>query len=177
MLDDGAAGTLFMAYSDASNLNKLKIIKQDAPVIPSWHDLGSVPVEIGSTSYNNFIIDGSNRYVSVYDGQASYTLKLEGNNWSKLGSADIAPGAKPLDTFAYNGEMYAAFTDITKNFSGTVKKFNGVYWKTVGNSGFTSGINGTLLKTVSLSVSEQKCYFAYIDSVTGKANVMYYNMY
>jgi hypothetical protein len=182
-------GTPYVAFRDATSLNKLSVKKYNGS---EWVYVGTAGFSAGIIDHTDIEIDGSGTpYVSFTDASLSNkacVMKFNGTTWVNVGtagfSASTAFGMR-MD-LSTTGLPYVCFIDGT-NAKPTVMRFNSTSWVTVGVAGI--GMTNTVYSdfgTISLRQNilgieldaASNIYVAaveYVNAVTRKASVFKFN--
>jgi len=168
---DDITGTVYVAYRDAYNSNKLTIKSYNGG---GW--LSYTGISNGEAKYISLAIDNSIPYVAYQDKgwDSSYKAmvnRFDGTYWRKVGSSYIDVSntmALDISLAVYNDTPYVAYRDANSN--SYVKKFNGSNWVTLGGDSFGSFSNNAIY--LSLCVYNGIPYIAFRGN---GANVMKYD--
>lgn len=182
-------GTPYVAFRDATSLNKLSVKKYNGS---EWVYVGTAGFSAGIIDHTDIEIDGTGTpYVSFTDASLSNkacVMKFNGTTWVNVGtagfSASTAFGMR-MD-LSTTGLPYVCFIDGT-NTKPTVMRFNSTSWVTVGVAGI--GMTNTVYSDFGSIAFRQNIlgieldaasnvYVAAVEavnSVTRKASVFKFN--
>lgn len=183
-------GTIYMAAADTSNtVDELVVMEYtgSGDTDTGWELVGNKIEQ--KVNEIDMVLYGETIYLAYQDYESasadgltvvSYTKGIS-SDWQVVGERRFTNG------YAYHfsidvdssGNLYVAYrdmadeTDPTTYGRGTVMKFNGTIWETVGTAGFT----GTNAEYLSLALdSQDNIYVAYkVMSDSDKARVMKYD--
>jgi hypothetical protein len=162
-------GVLYVAYSDASDSDKISVMKFDGA---SWILVGGQAISAEQGYDISITVDANNfPYVAYGDaGNSSLATvkKFDGSNWLDVGTPDFSEGVVNNCTIRFSADdtAYVAYVDAFYSGRAVVKKFDGINWINVGTPGFTAG--GTGQMTMALNASNLP-YVAYQDQANGFA--------
>ncbi|MBD2872054.1 InlB B-repeat-containing protein [Paenibacillus arenilitoris] len=160
-------GITYVAYKDHDTFRP-KVMKYEEG--SSWQPVGGASISAGSIDYVSLAVHDGSPYVAYYDWSLSRTAvkRFNGSEWEYVGGAPVTSGSNP-SLFIDAGTPYLAYSEPANPARGTVVKFDGSGWATVGNAGFTpDAFIGT-----SLSVYDGTPYVAFRDgSISNRTSVM-----
>ncbi|WP_182299785.1 InlB B-repeat-containing protein [Cohnella cholangitidis] len=170
-----ADGTPYVAYKDGTNSYKAAVKKYNGS---SWVTVGNSGFSSGAANNIQIYVDNGTPYVLYSDeGQSGriFVMKFDGTNWGPVGGGPLTSVNSAyfheLSIYVYNGVPYVAFPDPANQLKGTMKRFNGSGWETLGGF-FTT----TTVSSLSLYVYEGTPYLGYQRGFGGnKANVIKFN--
>lgn len=161
--------TLYVAFQDAANSNKLTVMKYDG----SWQTVGSNGISDGVVGVISLAVQGGVIYAGYCDQSASnkLTVKKYDGTWTTL--TDLGTGQISNLSLAMNGSiLYAAFDDSNNSNKASVAQFSGTSWSYVGPS---TGFTETYASDVKLCFYDGVPYVVYISDTIGQGpSVMYY---
>lgn len=162
-----------ISYRDFGNSEKATVMKFDGT---NWIDVGTPGFSTGKAWNTSLAFNSNNEpYVAFYDNiDKSSVKKFDGTNWVNVGAPNYSGDGYGQDYISMainsNDELYVAYSDGSYLYWGTVKKFNGSSWETVGNQGFS---NEQIYYTSLAFNSNNEPIVAYSDTGQGfKLSVM-----
>lgn len=164
---------LHISYGDFGNSEKATVMKFDGT---NWVDVGTPGFSTGKAWNTSLAFSSNNEpYIAFYDYiDRSSVKKFNGTNWVNVGAPNYSGDGYGQDYISLainsNDEPYVAYSDGSYFYWGTVKKFNGSSWETVGSQGFS---NEQIYYTSLAFSSNNEPYVAYADAGNGyKLSVM-----
>jgi len=170
-----ADGTPYVAYKDGTNSYKAVVKKYNGS---SWETVGNSGFSSGEANNIQIQVDNGTPYVLYSDaGQSGriVVMKFDGTAWVPVGGGPLTSVSSAffydLSMYVYKGTPYVAFPDPANQLKGTMMRFNGSGWETLG--GFYTT---TTVSSLSLYVYEGTPYLGYQRGFGGnKANVIKFN--
>jgi len=171
------AGAVFVGYTDSLVDDKATMKKY---VLGSWEDVGTEGISPGAASYTSVAVDLSGipyiAYSDLTDLGKLIVRKFSGNSW--LTSGTVASGGCGGYDCYYESSLaidpsnipYIVFPDIKSGSKATLKKSDGNFWPNVGGS-----ISAGAVTHVSGRVRNGTAYTAYVNSTSGKTEVVVYS--
>jgi len=137
-----AGGAPYIAWNEPNNSYRVTVKKFNGT---GWVTVGSAGISAGQADYPNLVQDDNGTlYLSYIDygfGQKPCVMKFNGTNWIPIGVQGFFAGKAYSScslVIDHNGTPYVGFQDgAVTPLKGTVMKFDGASWVTVGPTGFT----------------------------------------
>lgn len=96
--------------------------------------------------------------------------------WLEVDDASSGNGVNHSMDFAPDGTPYVFYSDFNKGYDGTVIKFNGTSWDTVGSPGFTKLVSSSQVTYTDILVkNHNEIFVSYATIANHKISVMKYD--
>ncbi len=171
-IDNG--GSLYLAYRDGANDNKVTVMKYDES---EWAVVGTPGFSVGGASFISVVFDYSGTpYVAFNDeafGEKATVMKFNGASWEALGGYGFSPGGVgyPSLQIDSSNNVFLAFGDGSiEGHPASLMKWSGSTWTYVGSPGFSE--SGVFYTSLALD-RYGRPYVAYSDG--GSLEVMKHN--
>lgn len=167
-----SSNTEYVAYRDESNGSKARVIKFNGV---NWQNVGTPDISVGRSHYTTVAIDAANTvYLSYRDevnGDKIRVVKFNGTDWLPVGAAFVSDIATQYSRLVLDPAGTPYIHAHTSDFKNLLFKFDGTDWQKVNTDTILSVLNGSLAFN-----PEGIPYIAYEDRITGKANVVKYDI-
>lgn len=162
--------TPYVCYRDLPIGTQATVMKFDGS---NWVTVGSAGMSNGNVNTTAIAIGHNDTPYVAYSGLASNmkidVVKYNGAAWVPVSGTGLTTGSGNTITMIFKDSLYIAANDGSLGHTGSVFKFNGTQWRTIGG-GLPFAIEGFDLD------SQNMPYVSYQDAAySGKGTVLKYN--
>lgn len=162
--------TPYVCYRDLPIGTQATVMKFDGS---NWVTVGSAGMSNGNVNNTAIAIGANDTPYVAYSGLASNmkiaVVKYDGANWLPVSGTGLTTSSGNTIIMKFKDSLYIAANDGSLGHTGSVFKFNGTQWRTIG-TGFPFAIEGFDIDNQNMP------YVSYQDAAySGKGTVLKYN--